>query len=103
MDTDEYLSYLVFYIQVKNVLEMYPGGLARAMRNFDEAWLWASQYPFSSFVLYMTDADSPIIEKERFLELLPNAKLSKADCREMLALHMQNHDDKYSDLCLESW
>src|SRR3989338_878405 len=104
VDTDEYLSYLSFYIQVKNVLEMYPGGLLQAMRNFDDAWLWASKYPFSSFALYSTpDASSLIVDRERFLELSPNARLSKADCREMLAFHMQHHNEKYSDLCLESW
>ncbi|MDO8566893.1 MAG: transposase [bacterium] len=103
VDTDEYLSYLSFYIQVKNVIEMYPGGLAQAMHNFDDAWLWASQYPFSSFFSYINGTTSPIIEKERFLELLPNAQLLKTDCREMLTLHIQHHDEKYSDLCLESW
>ena len=103
VDTDEYLSYLSFYIQVKNVLEMYPGGLQQAVRSFDDAWLWASQYPFSSFASYKTSAVSQIIEKERFFELLPNAQFQKSDCREMLALHMQHHDEKYSDLCLESW
>lgn len=103
VDTDEYFSYLSFYIQVKNVLELYPGGLAGAIHNFDDAWLWASKYPFSSFASYATNAASLIIDRERFLELSPNATLSKADCREMIALHMQHHDEKYSDLCLESW
>jgi len=103
VDTDGYLSYLSFYIQVKNVLEMYPGGIAQAMRNFDDAWLWASQYPFSSFVSYINNVASPIIEKERFFELLPDARLSKTQCREMLAFHMQQHDEKYSYLCLEGW
>lgn len=103
VDTNDYLSYLAFYIQVKNVLELYPGGLAKAMLNFHDAWAWASQYPFSSFGSYINNAVSPIIEKEHFLELTANAKLSKADCREMLAFYMQHHDEKYSDLCLESW
>lgn len=104
VDTDDYLSYLAFYIQVKNVLELYSGGLEKAVHNFDDAWLWASQYPFSSFASYSTsDAPSLIIDRERFLELSPNAQLSKADCREMLILNMQHHDDKYFDLCLESW
>lgn len=104
VDTDEYLSYLAFYIQVKNVLELYPGGLTKAMRDFDDAWLWASKYPFSSFALYSTsDASSLIVDRERFLELSPNARLSRADCREMLTFHMRHHDEKYSDLCLESW
>jgi len=103
VDTNEYLSYLAFYIQVKNVLEMYPGGLPQAMHNFDDAWKWALQYPFSSFTSYMTSTPSPIIEKERFLKLCTNAQLQKSDCREMLAFHMQHHDEKYSDLSLESW
>ena len=103
VDTDEYFSYLAFYIQVKNVLELYPGGLTGAMRNFDDAWQWASQYPFSSFSSYVTDAISLITDHERFLELFPGARPSKTDYREMLALHMQHHDEKYSDLCLESW
>src|SRR3989344_1803889 len=67
VDTDEYFSYLAFYIQVKNVLELYPGGLTGAMRNFDDAWQWASQYPFSSFSSYVTDAISLITDHERFL------------------------------------
>lgn len=103
VDTDEYFSYLSFYIQVKNVLEMYPGGLARAVRNFDDAWLWASRYPFSSFAHYATGEPSPITDRGRFLELSPDAELSKSECREMLALHMQRHDEKYVDLCLEPW
>lgn len=103
VDTDEYLSYLAFYIQVKNVLELYPGGLKAALHNFDDAWLWASRYPFSSFTSYATNTSSPIIDKERYLELFPSAPLSKEDCREMLVLHMQYHDEKYSSLCLESW
>lgn len=103
VDTDEYLSYLAFYIQVKNVLELYPGGLAKATRNFDDAWLWASRYPFSSFVSYTINTPSLIIDMKRFLELSQNAKLSKTDCREMLAFYMQHHDEKYSDLCLEPW
>lgn len=103
VDTDDYLLYLSFYIQVKNVLELYPGGLAVALRNFDDAWSWASRYQFSSFASYATDTSSPIVDRECYLKLFSNAPLSKTDCREMLILHMQHHDVRYSDLCLESW
>lgn len=103
VDTDDYLFYLSFYIQVKNVLELYPGGLAAALRNFDDAWSWASQYPFSSFASYITGAPSNIVDRKRYLKLFSNAPLSKTDCREMLIIHMQHHDAKYSDLCLERW
>lgn len=103
VDTDDYLSYLAFYIQVKNVCELYLGGLSEAMHNFDDAWLWASRYPYSSFSSYTTGIPSPVIDKERFQELLSETVPSKEGCREMLALHMQYHDEKYADLSLEPW
>lgn len=103
VDTDEYLFYLSFYIQIKNVLELYPGGLIAALHNFDDAWSWASRYPFSSFASYATGAFSPIVVKERYLELFSDVPLLKENCREMLAIHMQHNDEKYSDLCLEPW
>lgn len=103
VDTDNHLSYLPFYVQVKNVLELYPGGLKAALHNFDDAWQWASRYPFSSFAPYVTGTSSPIIDRERYLELFSDVSLSKEDYREMLAVHMQHHDEKYSDICLESW
>lgn len=103
MDTDNHLSYLPFYIQVKNVLELYPGGLTAALHNFDDAWSWASQYPYSSFISYATSTSSLIVDKERYLELFSDIPLTKADCKEMLALHMRHHDEEYSDVCLESW
>ena len=50
---DSHLRYLVFYIQVKNVLESFPGGLERAINNFDEAWEWALHYDiFKLFFVY---------------------------------------------------
>jgi putative transposase len=97
------LQYLAFYIQVKNVLELYPGRLTKALKNFDSAWNWAVQYPFSSFNSYATNTDSPIIDKIRFFELFEDFHLIKADAREMLVLHMQSHDEKYSDIALEPW
>jgi hypothetical protein len=46
--TDSHIEYLAFYVLVKNVLEMYPGGLLAAQRDFDCAWEWALRYPYSS-------------------------------------------------------
>ena len=103
VNDDQYLQYLAYYIQVKNVLELFPGGLARAMRNFDSAWSWALHYPFSSFSPYVTNTDSLIVDKNRFLEIFSDARLSKTEAREMLALHMQHNDEKYSAITLESW
>jgi len=103
VDEDSYLRYLTFYIQVKNVFDMYPGGLKEAVKNFETAWEWALHYPYSSLSSYVSDMDSPIIEKEFLLGLYPNNKTLKEDAREMLDLHLQHHDEEYSSFLLEPW
>ena len=103
VESDAYIQYLAYYIQVKNVFELYPGGLPQAMRHFDDAWSWALQYPFSSFSVYAIDNISPTVDKSRFLEILPDARLLKNEAHEMLLLHMQNNDEKYSGFILEPW
>lgn len=102
VDSDRYIQYLIYYIQVKNVLELYPGGLSQAILHFDDAWSWALQYPFSSFPSYAAKLVSPIINKDCLNKIL-DARLSKEEAREMILLHMQHNDEKYSELALESW
>ena len=48
VDTDNYLKYLSVYIQVKNVLESYPGGVEHALENFDDAYKFALDYKYTS-------------------------------------------------------
>lgn len=103
VDDDVYLRYLTFYIQVKNVFDMYPGGLKRAVDDFEKAWEWALQYPHSSLSAYVLDTESPIIEKEFLLSLYPDQKEFKKEAHEMLMAHMQHHDEKYSPFMLEPW
>lgn len=103
VDGDTYLRYLAFYIQVKNVLELYPGGLTKASRNFDDAWGWALHYPFSSLGAYATNIHSPIIHTTVLTELFPDAQSFKTEARDMLALNLQRHTDEYSNLLLEPW
>lgn len=100
---DPYLRYLSFYIQVKNVFDMYPGGVVKAVNNFEKAWEWALQYQYSSLQAYITNTESPIIEKELLTDLYLDQKSFKKEAREMLALHTQHHDEKYSTLLLEPW
>ncbi|OHA26380.1 MAG: hypothetical protein A3C06_01615 [Candidatus Taylorbacteria bacterium RIFCSPHIGHO2_02_FULL_46_13] len=64
IDTDEYLRYVSVYIQVKNAFEMYKGGTASALKDFDSAYAWAGKYPYSSLGDYAGMRDSPIIEKD---------------------------------------
>ena len=103
VDDDNYLRYLAYYIQVKNVLELYPGGLQAAVQNFDDAWEWALRYPFSSISSYANNEHCPIIDKERFLDVYSEALLSKAEALEMILLNMQSHGEKYAEFALEPW
>jgi len=102
---DAHLRYLAFYIQVKNVFELYPGGLTKAIQNFDDAWKWALQYRFSSLPAYISKTGSPIIESNLLSELYPDPKAFKKEAHELLLTHMQHHDqaDQFSELILELW
>jgi len=47
VETDTQLQYLHAYIHVKNPFEQYPGGMQGAMKNFDQAFVWATRYAFA--------------------------------------------------------
>lgn len=100
-----YMNYLVFYILVKNVLEMYPGGLVAAYANFDDAWEWASQYKSSSFKDHILGVHSPLVDDpDGLLEgLLGKGDSSKQEMKELLALHMSSHGEEFKDISLEPW
>src|SRR3989344_866730 len=63
VDTDEYLMYVSVYIHVKNILEVYPGGMKAALRDVDKALRWAIEYPFGSLGDYAGSRNSCILEK----------------------------------------
>lgn len=90
---DEYLRYLAVYVMVKNTFELYPGGLTRAIKNFDEAYAWAAKYPFSSLSVYAGGEASPILDKDIFGELFENTDDFKEFSREC----MQNHFEQIKD------
>ena len=102
---DSHFRYLAFYIQVKNVLELYPGGLKRALEQFDEAWEWAIQYKYSSLSTFVARTDSPITESELLRELYPDIKSFKKEAYELLVAHIEHHtgDESLAALALEPW
>lgn len=103
VDTDEYLRYVVAYIAVKNVLELYPGGLKRAVREYDRAWEWACTYPFASLSALMI-TDNPIIDIGELRALGLPGRRFKHDARDMLIGHMQTlGNDEHTSLWLEQW
>lgn len=103
VDEDTHLRYLAFYIQVKNVLELRPGGLRRAIVEFDKAWEWAIAYLYSSLGPYAQDVKSPIIGDYLLLEMFPDRNAFKEEAREMLLTHLDHHDDEYATFALEPW
>ena len=78
VQTDDYLRYLAVYIMVKNTFELYPdGGLTGAAKDFDKAYEWAIEYPFTSLGDYAGKRHSPIIEKDILGELFENPEAFK--------------------------
>ncbi len=92
VDSDIYLRYLSVYIQVKNIFELYPGGLEKAVKEFDKAFDFAVNYPFCSLADYATDRKSPILDKDVFEELFLSNREYKEFARECI-LGM-NFEDK---------
>lgn len=105
VERDAHLRYVIPYIAVKNVLELYPGGLSVAIRNFDRAWGWASQYPFSSFGVHARGVSSPIVEDPDGLiaALWKNSSEFKKEAREVLTIHAETARKKFAPLALEDW
>lgn len=100
---DSHLRYLIFYIQVKNVLELYPGGLAQALKHFDKAWEWALLYRFSSLHSYVAREESPITESGLIRALYSDSAAFKNEVRELLVGHIEHHDDSLAEIVLEPW
>lgn len=72
VETDRHLRYVVPYIVVKNVFELYPGGYVTAAKNFNEAWKWAvDTYPFSSLKEYAGENSiyAAVVEKDILAEI----------------------------------
>ncbi len=69
VDDDNYHRYVSVYIQVKNSFDVHPKGYAWARDNFDEAYAWATAYPYSSLGDYAGTFDRPIVDKELFASL----------------------------------
>jgi len=62
VEKDMHLYQLIPYINVKNVMELYPdGGLKGAFNNFDTAWEWSKNNQFSSIKTFIIGIASPIL------------------------------------------
>lgn len=105
VDTDRYLSYVAFYVLVKNVLDVYPGGLSAARQDFDDAWEWAKRYPYSNLRSLLSGDHSPVLhDPEGLLTVLIGAEDAyKQEARELLELNFASREKGLNDLMLEHW
>ena len=61
---DDYFRYVSVYVQVKNTFDIHPKGYRWVTGHFDEAYRWASAYPYASLMDYTGKFVRPIIGKE---------------------------------------
>lgn len=97
IETDGYLQRVAVYVMVKNTFELYPkGGLAGATKNFESAWQWAIEYPFSSLADYCGKRNSPILNKDLLGEIFDSPKEFKEFSEEYIlgrAMNDGNHEE----------
>jgi|SRR3989344_8940294 len=53
--SDNYLKYLNVYLHIKNVFELYPGGIQKALDEFEDAYRFAVRYPYTSLGGYINN------------------------------------------------
>lgn len=71
------LHYLNAYIQVFNPFEHYPGGIEKALKEFDKAFEFAMNDPFSSLGESFGKRNLGIITRDIFGEIFPNLETYK--------------------------
>jgi len=74
VNEEMYLKYLSVYIQVINVLELFPGGFSAAVKDLKNALKFVESYPFSSYADYIGTRKSLIIEKDILGKVFSNPK-----------------------------
>ena len=89
VDKDVYLKYLNVYIQVKNGFELYNGGFEMAMKEFDKAYKWVTEFPYGSLSHYYGKVATPIVDKELFLEIFASPDDYKSFAKECM-LDLEN-------------
>jgi REP element-mobilizing transposase RayT len=96
--SDRYVRWVVPYVLVKNTFEMHPEGLLWCTTHFDEAWQWASRYPFSSLGDYVTNRNSPLVDTDPLKRIIGGPREFKELCRDMIMGRKEKVDEDMSTL-----
>lgn len=94
-----YLKDLSVYIQVKNPFERYPGGLRKAIHEFDKAYEFAVTDPYNSLADYAGKRNSPIIDKDILGKLFKTPKEYREFARD--AMLARDLDEGLGNLIFE--
>jgi len=73
----KYIQYLDVYIQVLNPFEIYPGGIEKALKEFDKAFDFAMGYPFSSLGESFKARNLEIVDRDILKEMFSDLKTYK--------------------------
>jgi len=76
INRDNYLRYVIAYIQLKNALDMYYSN-ARSSSDFEKAYAWASRYLYSSLGDHTEMFKRPIIERHFLIDLFSPTAFKK--------------------------
>ncbi|MCK4473937.1 hypothetical protein KAU40_01600 [Candidatus Parcubacteria bacterium] len=71
------LQYLDAYIQIFNPFEDYPGGIEKALKEFDQAFEFAMNSPFCSLGESFGKRNLKIIDRDILKEMFPNKEMYK--------------------------
>lgn len=92
-DTD--FRNLAAYVMVKNPFELYPGGLERAVKNFDDAYKLASEDILNSLGAYAGTRTIPIVTKDLFGELFETPESFKEFARETMMYKLEELSSEF--------
>ena len=84
ISNDTYLRYVAVYIMVKNVFELFPGGLQRAAKDFEKAYKWGCNFQYSSLGTYADVHDYPFIDKDILGEIFRTQRDFKIFAKECI-------------------
>lgn len=89
-----YLEHLCIYIQVLNILELFPGGFGAALSNITEAIRFVNEFPFSSHQDYAGLRNSLIIDRDVLGEIfLTSNEYNKFVYNSIIAKDFSNLSD----------
>jgi len=96
IEEDSDFRNLAMYVMVKNPFELYPGGLQRAIENFDDAYGEVANNPLSSLGTYAGEYNSPIITKDLIGELFDTPESFREFAQETMLYRLDQLTSEFS-------